>query len=180
MLNIKHNHNQEVVILNPSVKFITRTAILLAIALAVQFMRLPQFITGPVVNAVLILAVAYVGVSGGIIIGLLTPGVAFLFGILPGPLAPMIPVIMAANIVLVLFFAWLRRYQDYVGVIIAAVAKLLTFYLAINYILVYLGIKLPAALLSAFTLPQLYTALIGGLVAAFIIRQYPELFRKLS
>lgn len=162
--------------MNPTVKFITRTAVLLAIALAVQFLRLPppfgQFVTGPVVNAVLILAVAYVGIGGAALIGLITPGFAFLVGILPAPLAPVIPIIMTANLVLCLGFYFGRKLNLFGGAIIAAVLKFLTFFAALNYVLMYLGIKLPPPLLAAFQTPQLITALIGGLIAAVIISRY--------
>jgi len=147
--------------------------VLLAVALAVQLLRLPQPVTGPVVNAVLLLAAIYVGASGGIIIGLLTPAVAFMVGILPPPLAPMIPVIMAANVVLVLVFHWTGRTNRYVGVGVAAVAKYLTFFISLKYLLVLLKITLPPALVTAFGVPQLVTALVGGALAALIASRFP-------
>lgn len=160
--------------MNPAVRYITRTGVLLAIALAVQFIKLPQPVTGPVVNAILLLAAIYVGVSGGIIIGLFTPVAAFMVGILPPPMAPLIPVIMAANMVLVVVFNWAGRYNKYFGALVAAAAKFLTFYLSLNYVLVFLGIILPPALVAAFGLPQLLTAMIGGFAAALIAIRYPQ------
>ena len=160
--------------MNPAVQFITRTGVLLAIALAVQFMRLPQPVTGPLVNAILLLAAIYVGVSSGIIIGLFTPLVAFFVGILAPPLAPLIPVIMAANAILVaVFYGVGKYYNKYLAAVVAAVAKFLTFYVSLNYVLVFLGITLPPALVAAFGLPQLITALVGGFVAALIAHRYP-------
>lgn len=166
--------------MNPVTRFVTRTGVLLAIALVFQFVKLPapfgQWITGPAVNAVLILAAAYVGLSGGILIGLLTPLFAFLAGVItiPPPIAVfIIPMIMIANMVLVLVFHFARRINNYVGVILAAPAKFLTFYLALHYVLVWLTVKLPEPLVVAFGVTQLFTALIGGLIAALIISRYP-------
>jgi len=131
-------------------------------------------VTGPVVNAILLLAAIYVGVSGGVIIGLFTPLVAFMVGILAPPLAPLIPVIMIANAILVVAFYGVGKYYNkFLAVVVAAVAKFLTFYIALHYVLVLLGITLPPALVAAFGLPQLFTALAGGFVAALIASRYP-------
>ncbi len=49
---------------NNKIKFITRTAILLALTLVVQWLRLPTIFTGPLVNFMLIISTALLG-SGG-------------------------------------------------------------------------------------------------------------------
>ena len=73
---------------NNKIKFITRTGILLAVALVVQMGGFPQSITGPIINTVLYLSVLLVGSWSGIIIGICTPVIAFMRGILPPPLCP--------------------------------------------------------------------------------------------
>ena len=65
-----------------NLKFFTRTAILLALTLAFQMLKLPQPMTGPAVNAMLFISTAAVGIWGGVIIGALTPWIAFINGIL--------------------------------------------------------------------------------------------------
>ncbi|MGE5373118.1 MAG: ECF transporter S component [Solirubrobacterales bacterium] len=159
--------------MNPKVRFITRTALFLAIALGMQFLKLPQPITGPVINAVLILAVVYAGVSGAVLIGLLTPLIAYLVGILPPPLMPLIPVIMIANAILAIVFFFGRRINDWTGIGLAAVLKFLVFAAAIKGVFSFMHIVLPAPLIAGFMVPQLLTALAGGVVAALIIRQFP-------
>ena len=149
-----------------------RLAILLAIALAVQFLRLPQMVTGPVVNAALVLAVYFGGAAGGVLLGVITPVVAIFAGILPPVLAPVLPVIMAANAILVIFFAWMRKFGDYVAAGVASCAKFLTFFIMLNYVLVLFNINLPKPLLLAFGLPQLYTALAGSIVAVLIAKRF--------
>ena len=59
-----------------SVRWLTRTAILLAITLAFQMLGFPQMVTGPAVNAMLLLSGTYVGGIGAVIIGMLTPLIA--------------------------------------------------------------------------------------------------------
>ena len=64
-------------------RWLTRTAILLAVALVFQLGGFPQPISGPVINLVLYLAALINGILSGVIIGLFTPFVASLTGILP-------------------------------------------------------------------------------------------------
>jgi hypothetical protein len=147
------------------IKWLTLTAVLLAITLAVQMIGLSQPITGPAVNAMLMLAGAFVGPVSGIIIGLLTPVVAFMRGILAAPLAPMIPFIMVGNSVLVLLF-WLgRRFikgivGSVVGIVAGSVVKFLILSIAVNLI-----VSVPKPVAQAMQFPQLINALIGGAIA---------------
>lgn len=58
---------------------ITVTAIMLAICIASQFFKnLSVYITGPIINAALILTVLYAGLACGIILSIITPVTAFL------------------------------------------------------------------------------------------------------
>ncbi|MGE5416202.1 MAG: ECF transporter S component [Acidobacteriota bacterium] len=164
--------------MNPSLRYVTRTAVLLAIALIFQYVKLPppfgQILTGSVVNALLIIAVAYVGITSGITIGLFTPILAFVLGVMGFPF--LIPVIIVANIILIIVFYYARRFNNYIAVILAAVFKFLVFYSSINFILASRITSLPAKAAKAIALSfgplQLATALIGGLIAAFIISKY--------
>ncbi len=151
-------------------QFITRTAVLLAIVLVVQSLRLPNYFTGPVVNAVLIISVLFVGSGSGIIIGCITPLVAVLMGIIPPAAVPLVPIIMFANIILVIFFYLFNKLNKYLAWIVAAAAKFAVFYFCINFLLQIFDIKLPAALLVAFQIPQFYTALLGGFIAIVIAK----------
>ena len=53
------------------VRMITRTALLLALTVAVQALSLPPVITGPLVNFMLVVASLAVGAAGGVMIGAL-------------------------------------------------------------------------------------------------------------
>jgi len=90
-------------------KIFTRTAILLALTLAFQMLKLPQPMTGPAVNAMLFISTAAVGIWGGVIIGALTPWIAFINGILNPVLAPAIPFIMLGNAVLCIVFGLVKK-----------------------------------------------------------------------
>lgn len=81
------------------------TAILLAICIASQFLKnLSVYITGPVINLCMILAVMTSGVLWGIILALITPVSAFFIAASPVMTAVpgIIPLIMLGNLVLVI------------------------------------------------------------------------------
>ena len=145
---------------NNKIKFITRTGILLAVALVVQMGGFPQPITGPLINTVLYLAALLVGSWGGIIIGVCTPVIAFMRGILPAPLGPMIPFIALGNGVLVIVFSLLKGKNKIFGIIIASLAKYLILFTAVSFI-----VDVPDKIAQIMSLPQLFTALSGGVIA---------------
>jgi len=151
-----------------STRTITRSALILALVIAVQSVRMPQFVTGPVVNALLFLAAATIGPVSAVLIGLSTPVIAFAFGIMP--LAPAVPVIMLGNAVLGLVFGFLIH-KPYLGIVLASAAKYGVMWLGVYYLLPFLlNINLPPKMVAALTTPQLFTALGGGALALIIIK----------
>jgi len=145
---------------NNKIKFITRTGILLAAALVIQMGGLPQPITGPLINTVLYLSALLVGSWSGVIIGICTPVIAFMRGILPAPLGPMIPFIALGNGVLVVVFSLLKRKNKVLGIILASLVKYLILFTAVSYI-----VDVPDKIAQIMNLPQLFTALSGGAIA---------------
>ncbi|AOQ22817.1 hypothetical protein MTAT_29020 [Moorella thermoacetica] len=154
-------------------RFLTTTALLLALTVAVQIVGLPQPVTGPLVNAMLFLATLTVGMGGGVVIGALTPWIALIRGIVPPLVQPVTPFIMAANATLVIVFGLLARFNPWLGVIAAAVCKYGVFVLALKFILV-----LPPKLAQAFQIPQLFTALAGGVIAVIVHKALPEQYKR--
>lgn len=88
------------------VRYMTRSAILLALAMSVQMLGLPQLITGSAVNAVLYMTALTAPPAYGVAVGALTPMVALWRGILAPAAAPLVPFIAVGNAILVLVF-WL-------------------------------------------------------------------------
>jgi len=64
--------------MNKQLKFVTYGAVLLALAAVFPLLRLPQYLTGSVVNFVLLIACHVLGVWGGVVIGCLTPWIALI------------------------------------------------------------------------------------------------------
>lgn len=154
-------------------KILTRTAIMLAITLVIQigFSQFAQPIVGPLVNMMLILTVITVSGYSGIAIGTVTPILAFMVGIMV--LVPLIPVIVIGNILYVVSYLFIRKvlkikFYDYIAVIPAALIKFGFLFLSVNQIVPLFVGPLKPPVIAAFSLPQLYTALIGGFLAVFI------------
>lgn len=143
-------------------RLLTRTAVFLALTLAIQSLRLGQAFTGPLVNAMLYLSVAFVGILSAVLIGAITPWVALAVGILK--LAPLAPFIMVGNASLAIIFGTLQRRNKYLAVIAASVVKFVVLASAVKYI-----VSVPPKAAAAFGTPQLLTALGGGLVAIIVM-----------
>lgn len=155
-------------------KFILKTAMSLAIALVFQIglKGIGQPLVGPLVNFVLIITVYLVGSLSGIIVGLLTPLIAFFFGIVP--FFPIVPFIMIGNSLYVFFFNFfkdrLNSSKEILAIVFSSIIKYLFLTVSIRY-LVGFFVELPSKIIIAFSLPQLYTALIGGFLA-FIVKKF--------
>ncbi len=149
-----------------NLRFLTRTALLLGIALAIQALRLPTQITGVIINALLFSAAMLIHPLAALSIGLITPWIAVVTGIMS--LVFMAPFIMAANAALALVYWAFRRHGDFVGMAMGSLAKYGIFVLTVNVLLGLIGRKLPAPALAVFGLMQLFTAVGGGLLGLVI------------
>lgn len=156
------------------VNWLTRTGLLLACLIVVQWLPFPapfkQFVTGPLVNMILLLAVISTGFLGGIILAILSPIFVLILGTHSalGFLLPVVPFIMLGNIAYVFFFSILRGKQklffpQLIGLILGSMIKFFVLFIAVTYI-----VKVPAPIGKAMGITQLYTALGGGILAILI------------
>lgn len=168
--------------------WITRTAVFLALLVVIQAVTAPlgnTIVTGTLVNALLAVSVMTCGVMSGATVAVVSPILAKLVGI--GPLWALIPFIALGNIVFVLAWHFLGRRtggnsyaSGATAVAAAAAAKFLVLYLGIVRVAVpvLLGLPEPQASVVShmFSLPQLVTALLGGLVALPVVRVLRKAF----
>ncbi len=145
---------------------LTKAAVLLAIALVFQLTKMGQYVTGTGINAVLATAVGICGFPWAAAIGFMTPVMAVVLGVQPAATIVLVPFIIAGNILYAALFRVLRKYNDYIGIGAAALAKFALLYTAANVIVN----KLPAPVKLAFSFPQLITALAGGILAIIILK----------
>ena len=178
---------------NKKTIWITRTGVLLALLLALQWVTLGtkafagQYITGSLVNCVLAVSALTAGLSSGLVIALLSPIFAYLLGI--APQLVVVPAIMAGNCALVLVLWAVGRgdapmWRKAVAVVLAAVCKFVVLYLLVVQVICGVGASfllgqsifgapvllrpMIQALPLTFSWPQLITALIGGVLGILV------------
>ncbi len=177
--------------MNKKIRWITQTAIMLALLVTLQALTkgFGQLVTGSCVNAVLAISALVGGLSCGLTVALISPVLAFVLGIAPQIVT--VPAIMVGNAVFVVLLHFLadktgkHLLKQAIAWLAAAAAKFAVLYLLVVKVIcglasgVLLGQKLGENVLLAppmlqklpamFTWPQLFTALIGGAVALLIV-----------
>lgn len=123
-----------------------------------------QWITGTIVNALIFLAVWRVGIINTALVAALPSSIALMRGLLPAPMAVLIPYIIISNIILIAIFFLFPRFP-LLAVIFASLAKFIFLYVVTTYF-----IKIAGPLVIMMHWPQLFTALAGGLIAVGAIK----------
>jgi riboflavin transporter len=144
---------------------------LLATATIVPMFVHSQPITGPIVNATLFIAAAFLGTEAAIMVGLIPSVIALSFGLFPAILAPMIPFIMISNALMIVVFGLIQKKNYWLGVISASLLKFV-FLFSTSSVVVGLLMKKEVAtkVASIMSWPQLATALAGGIIAWLIVK----------
>lgn len=178
------------------IRWITETAVMLALLVCLQWVgsmvpdqMTKQLITGTLVNCVLAVTVLMVGISSGLVVALISPVCAFLFGIAPNFIT-VLPIMMGNSCYVALLalivgqtakFGW----RQPVGLAAAALAKFGVLYVLVVKVIcgvasgALLGKKIGQTVLLAppmlkmlptmFAWPQLVTAITGGIIALAIV-----------
>jgi riboflavin transporter FmnP len=162
-------------------KWITRTAVMLAITVLFQSLRMiipttSTYIIGSLVNLALIVSVLMIDVKGGLVVAVLAPIIAFFQGHIPQAMPLMILFVAIGNAMIVIAYALLYR-ESFTSKILAlavgAVTKFLVLYVLVIKLALLLypevGDKVKAVLSINFSWPQLITASIGGVLALLIV-----------
>jgi hypothetical protein len=140
--------------------------VLLAIVTLAPYAR-NQFITGTIVNCALLIVVATLGIRAGSLMCIIPSLIALAIGLLPMPLAPMVPFIILGNVIFVIVFDYLHRINYWLGAISGAVLKF-AFLMGMMSIVTHLvNNSIAANVAYMMSWPQLVTALMGC-VAAFV------------
>jgi len=159
---------------------LTRTAMLLALTLVFQSLRLIwpvpgvalNFIIGSLVNTVLLTASATVGIRAGFLIAWAAPVTAYLQGMLPLPVF-IVPV-AAGNMVYIMLFCLHNRTGFIPATLLAAAGKTLCLYFSFRWLLTFIDFpaKAATALLTAMSWPQLITAVAGAVLSKIIVTRW--------
>ncbi len=173
-----------------STKQFIQTALLLAICIASQFFKnLSVYLTGPIVNTTIIIAVLAVGLWSGLFISIIAPVTAFFISGSPimSAIPLMFPAVMAGNTVLAVCVWYFQKHFHFrhklpVGFIAGSLLKASFMGIVIVLILLpsfggniashlpkpeALSVVLATARIT-FSITQLITALTGSLLAYII------------
>ena len=171
---------------NVNINKLIKASLFLALAIVFQVIgktapQISQFFVGPAVNAILILTAVICGGAYAMLVGSLTPMLAWFTGQLPSALGPFIPFIIIGNMLFVLSFVIVSnrgKYGKYLGIIIGAFIKYIFLWISASQLTQLLSLNMPPKvvdkLVIAMGIPQLITALIGGAFALILI----EILRK--
>ena len=166
------------------IKWMVTTAVLLALTVVFQYLRLvfgaqgvSPYIIGTLVNVCLIIAAMLVGVWGGVAVGVLAPVIAWLQGYAQ---IVMVPWIVAGNIVLVVLYALLVKPEmakDKACWLRWALAGVLA--ALVKWVIIALGVTVMLGkgfvlALTVVQLQQFVTALIAMVVAKLVLIALPK------
>ena len=131
-----------------------------------------QWITGPIVNAILIITLFLIGIRSALILCMVPSMIALAGGLLPTILAPVIPFIMIGNAILVLAIDWFyinikdSRKGFAIGVVVGAALKFIFLFFSVSIIsdlLIKQELAVKVAQMMSWT--QFATAITGGMLA---------------
>lgn len=150
---------------------------LASVATILPFFIHVQWLTGPIVNAILILALFLVGIRSALVICLVPSLMALSGGLLPAVLAPVVPFVMISNVILVLSVDYFyNNFRDanksyWLGVLLGALLKFAFLYLSVTWITkLLLKQELAVKVAQMMSWPQFATAVIGGMIAWVMLK----------
>jgi hypothetical protein len=136
-----------------------------------------QWLSGPIVNMILILVLFLVGIRSALVLCLVPSLMALSGGLLPAVLAPVVPFIMISNVIFVLSVDWfynniIHQVKGYVfGVLVGAGLKFLFLLASVNFISqLLIKQELAVKVAQMMSWPQFATAVTGGLLAWVILK----------
>lgn len=130
-----------------------------------------QFISGPMVNAILIIVTVILGLRSGIILCFVPSLMALAAGLLPAIFMPFIPFIMFGNIIMVTLFNWLRLKNYWLGAGAGSVVKFIFLFAASQIffnLITHQALARTAAMMMSWN--QLYSAAAGSVIAYVFLK----------
>lgn len=102
---------------------IALTGVLLATLIAIQFLKMPTPVAGVAINAIFIFALLSASIANAAALAFLSPICAFLTGTLAAPLYPLVPVILAGNLVYVFLYNYLKKSSRLIRILFPSLTK---------------------------------------------------------
>ncbi|NTW22674.1 hypothetical protein HGA34_04020 [Candidatus Falkowbacteria bacterium] len=148
-----------------------------ATAMTVPLIVHLQPISGPIINAILILILFIVGIRSALVVALIPSMMALAGGLLPAILAPAVPFIMLSNVIFIITVDWFyntivepqRAY--WTGVLVGAGLKFAFLLISVRFVTgLLLKQELAPKVAQIMSWPQFVTAVIGGAIAWAILK----------
>ena len=143
----------------------TLNGVMLALVVALQTVNLPNFITGIIVNAILVFILLFVGIRSALILSLLTPLCGFITGHVNALIYPVVPTIILGNVLFISIIYKLKEKSLWLQILIPSLVKALIIGIG-GYVLVRLFIpnKIENFVLFSVLGIQFFTAVPGVLL----------------
>jgi len=160
-----------------NVKALTSFVMLSGIAIFLPFFIHLQWITGPIVNAILIITLFLVGIRSAMVLAFVPSLMALSGGLLPAVLAPAVPFIMISNIIFILTVDYIyHNFKDenkgyWLGIVVGAGLKFIFLILSVNFIAkLLIKQELVVKVAQMMSWSQFATAVLGGMIAWAILK----------
>lgn len=146
-----------------TVKALVLTTLFAIPCVEVPILGLPPLATSTLLSTILFLATLVIGIAGGLVAGTLEPGFLLLKGALSPDARAVMPLMIAANAVLVATFGLLADQNIWVSIPVASVCKCVILMVLLKY-----GAVLTARRARSFLASQFFGTILGGSAAVFI------------
>jgi hypothetical protein len=154
-----------------NVKWLAQFLTLSFVAMFLPFFIHQQIITGPIVNAILILALFFTGLKSALLIACLPSFMALAGGLLPSALAPAIPFIIIGNMIYVLAINFIPKKFYFSGALIASGLKFVFLLVSVNIVAAwFIKGNLIGAVGRMMGVEQFITAFLGACLAYPILK----------
>lgn len=170
-------NTKEKVLTRINVKTLSQFIVLASLVMFVPFFIHLQWLTGPMVNAVLIITLFVVGVRSALVLCMVPSMMALAGGLIPAIIAPAIPFIMLSNAILVLTVDYFyNNIQNNIkgfsiGVLTGAFLKFGFLFLSINIVAdLLIKQELATKIAQLFSFTQFLTAVSGGAIAWLVLK----------
>ena len=130
-----------------------------------------QWITGTIVNAILIFTCLKIGFRHALFLAFIPSMAALSTGLLPLAISPLIPFVVTANIILLLVFHLLSRLNFITKLVVAAFLKFQFLYWSTHFLVQYfLSDMLIPSVMFLMGWHQFVTAMLGGIIAFSVMK----------
>ncbi|MFZ4631576.1 MAG: ECF transporter S component [Patescibacteria group bacterium] len=171
------NYIKENILEGIDAKWLTQFLSLVSVATVLPFFIHSQLITGPIINAILVLALFLTGLRSALLISFLPSSIALGSGLLPLALAPTIPFIILGNIIFVLVIDLLsKKLKDnknsyWLSTLSASGIKFIFLFLSVSILSnFFISNNLVSTVAKKMGYLQLATAILGSIIAYLFLQ----------